>query len=141
MVWNPERYRDKRQRVLDGNGRKGSGLVKVLLGSLLGVLVVGFVVAAPSVWESISFRHLDDAILRVDRATHVATLLPAGQGVRLVAEDQDGRRLVVTFDRRETSAARIVERLQALGVECFLLNTLPRSLSVREREEVARESI
>ena len=141
MTWNPERYREKRERVLAGNQEQGSGLVKGLLVAVMGVVALGLVMGAPAVWESISFRHLDDVILRVDATNHTASLLPSGEGVRRVTEDQVGSRLVVTFDRRETSAQRIVETLRAAGVDCFLLNTMPHSVGERERKEAGREAI
>lgn len=141
MTWNPERYREKRERVLAGNQKQGSGLLKGLLLAVMGVVTLGLVLAAPAVWESVSFRHLDDVILRVDAADHTAALLPVGEGIRHVAEDQGGTRLVVTFDRRETSAKRIVAALRAAGVDCFLLNTMPHSVGERQRKEAAREAI
>jgi hypothetical protein len=141
VTWNPERYREKRERVLAGNQKQGSGLVKGLLMAVMGVVALGLTLGAPAVWESISFRHLDDVILRVDAAAHTASLLPAGEGILRVAEDHGGSRLVVTFDRRETSAKRIVASLRASGVDCFLLNTMPHSVGERERKEAARESI
>lgn len=141
MTWNPERYREKRERVLAGNQKQGSGLVKGLVGAVMGVVALGLVMGAPAVWESVSFRHLDDVILRVDAAAHTASLLPAGGGIRRVAEDQGGSRLVVTFDRRETSAKRIMETLRTAGIDCFLLNTMPHSVGERERKEAAREAI
>ncbi len=141
MAWNPERYREKRERVLTGNRKQGSKMVKVLLGTVLGVVALGLFLGAPVVWESFSSRHLDDVILRVDAAAHAVTQLPVGDGIRNVAEDQGGNRLVVTFDRRETSARRIVETLKASGTDCFLLNTMPHSVGEHQRKEAAREAI
>ncbi len=45
MAWNAETHRDKRERGLAGNDRRGSALVKVLLGSALGVLAVAIFMA------------------------------------------------------------------------------------------------
>lgn len=141
MTWTPDRYREKRERVLAGNRKQGSKVLKVLLGTVLGVVALGLLLGAPVVWESFSTRHLDDVILRVDATVHAVTLLPVTDGIRRVSEDQGGNRLVVTFDRRETSAGRIVERLKASGTDCFLLNTMPHSVGERQRKEAAREAI
>lgn len=141
MGWNPERYREKRERVLAGNRKQGSKVLKVLLGTVIGVVALGLLLGAPVVWESFSSRHLDDVILRVDTAAHAATLLPVADGIRKVEEDQGGNRLVVTFDRRETSAGRIVETLKASGTDCILLNTMPHSVGERQRKEAAHEAI
>jgi hypothetical protein len=140
VSWDPERYREKRERVLAGNGNQGSGFVKVLLGAVLGVFVLGLVLGGPAVWNTFSMRHLDDVILRVDGAAHAASLLHEGEGIRQVREDHGGNRLVVTFDRRETSAKGIVERLKASGADCFLLNTMPHNVGERQRKEMAHEA-
>lgn len=141
MTWNPERYREKRERVLAGDRKKGSGLLRLLWGALLCASLLGLALWAPSVWESLSSRHLDDVILRVDAAAHAASLLPSGDGIAGASEDHGGTRLVVTFDRRKTSAGRIVEGLRAAGVDCFLLNTMPHSIGVQQRKEMAHEAM
>lgn len=134
MTWNPERYREKRERVLAGNRRKGSRLMKGMLMAGVAVMVMGLWVVAPGAWETFSSRHLDDVIIKVAGKGELGPLVEDHSGVKSVFVDQKDRRLVVTFDRRKTAASRIAEALKDRGMNVIVLNTVSHHVGNQQRK-------
>ncbi len=141
MAWDPEKYREKRERVL-GIQKKGISFsimaaivsVTILLG--LGVVTVP---NAVSLWQT---RHLDDAIYRLTTGHAWPDQALAGirnmSGVKKVTKDHHGGRLVITFDRRHTGPEKMAGQLKEHGLSFALLNRVNhrqhRQITAEEKE-------
>lgn len=123
MAWDPEKYREKRKKVL---GIKNRGISFGRLAALvsLAVLLGAAGVIVPNAVSFIKTRHWDDVIYRLpgDAAWPEKMLktLRRTHGVTHLAIDTYGTRLVVTFDRRSAGP----EKFQSL----FLRNDLAPAL-------------
>ncbi len=125
MAYNPEKYREKRERVL-GVRRRGLsfGTVAALV-SVLIILGLGVVVVPRSV-AYLATRNLDDFIYKLEQveawnAGH-GERLEALPGVRQVVHDQHGGRIVVTVDRTESEGADLAAFFGREGLKVTLLN-------------------
>ncbi|MDD9304010.1 MAG: hypothetical protein HUK40_17350 [Desulfobacter sp.] len=125
MAWDPERYREKREKVL-GIQKRG-----VSFGSLTAIIsmVILLGMASLSVPGAVSYiqtRHLDDAIYRLKENTAWPKPLVAEvqqlKGVRQIFLDTHDTRLVVTFDRRHTSVPVFSTFFKKKNLKAALLN-------------------
>lgn len=125
MTWDPEKYRDKREKVL---GIRKRGVSFGSMAALVSVaILLGF--AFISVPEAVSYlktRHLDDAIYRLgENRSWPADLLAELRitaGVAATGTDHHDSRLVVTFDRRLTDPDRFNTLFLRYDVTPTLLN-------------------
>lgn len=125
MAWDPERYREKREKVL-GIRKRG-----ISFGSLTAIVSVVILLgmASLSVPGAISYiqtRHLDDAIYRLEGNTAWPKVLVAAvqqlEGVRDTSLDTHDTRLVVTFDRRHASPEKFSTLFRKNDLTASLLN-------------------
>lgn len=125
MTWDPEKYREKRERVLGIRKRGLSFGSLALLVSL--VILLGFAfVSVPGAVSYMKTRHLDDAIYKLsdDRAwpPDLVAAVKSQGGVADAVRDTHGSRLVVTFDRRHTDPGQLSAMFRRNNIEAALLN-------------------
>jgi hypothetical protein len=125
MVWDPETYREKREKVL---GIRKRGLSFGSLSAIVSlVILLGFVfVSVPGAISYLSTRHLDDAIYKLagNRVWEGALVAQIREmdGVRAVEQDTHGTRLVVTFDRRSANPTTFDSLFKQKNLNAALLN-------------------
>ena len=138
MVYDPEKFRDKRERVLGVKKRK----------PILGIFVVLFVSAIfvttgitviPQVTDYLRYRHLDDAIIKpaagLDWSTKHSESLHSHAGVVQISYEEHSDRLVVTYNRNMTNSEDIMRSIAERGFEANLLNVVGHA----ERMKIVRE--
>ncbi|MFH1021592.1 MAG: hypothetical protein V1782_13425 [Pseudomonadota bacterium] len=130
MAYDLEKYREKRERVL-GVKKRGLGFGRVAtLVSLAILLGLGLVVIPRSI-TFLQTRQLEDAIYKLsgERAGSELVLaeLKKQEGVREVAVDAHGSRVVVTFNKELLDTARISAFLLKQGAQAVLLNEVGHS--------------
>jgi len=133
MVWDPEKYREKREKVL-GIRRRGISF-GVTAAMVSAVILLGFaIVYVPGAISYVQTRHLDDAIYKLtsDKAwpDSLTREIQQLEGVRTAQRDTHGTRLVVTFDRRHTGPDTFVTLFKQKNLEAALLN----QVSHRQRQ-------
>lgn len=127
MTYDPEKYREKREKVL---GIKKRGIGFGTLATLVSaVIVLGLsVVTVPQAVSYMSARHLDDAIYKLESSDHwpdtVFDNLQSMEGVTQVSADHHGGRMVVTFDRRKVNVSHINTRFGQENLVVTLLNQI-----------------
>jgi len=122
MAYDFEKYRDKREKVL-GQKRKrlGAGGIALAFAALFLVVMGGILL--PRAVAYLKERGLNDAIIRVEGDVQaVVDTLQTVDGVKRVAVDHSGKRLVVTYHRSLTGASALVATLQREGAHAYLLN-------------------
>jgi hypothetical protein len=125
MVWDPEKYREKREKVL---GIKKQGITFSSLATMVSLaILLGFAfVYVPGAISYIQTRHLDDAIYRLaGNNVWPGTLVKEIQqlsGVRKASQDTQGTRLVVTFDRRLSGPDIFIALFRQKNLDAALLN-------------------
>lgn len=125
MAWDPEKYREKREKVL---GVRKRGLSFGTLTAIVAcVILLG--IGALSVPGAISYmqtRHLDDAIFRLEnhRTWPGELVARVGQmeGVAATALDTHDTRLVVTYDRRRAKPDAFAALFKQEDLNAALLN-------------------
>ena len=125
MSYNPEKYREKREKVL-GIKKRGLGFGAVaMIVSLVIILGLG-VVTVPQAVSYISTRHLVDAIFKLESETKWPDTVLAGiteiNGVKGLTADKHDTRLVVTFDRRTVNVSQITVLFGQHNLNVTLLN-------------------
>jgi len=147
MAWDPEIYREKREKVL-GIRKKG-----ISFGSLSAivslVILLGFAfVSVPGAVSYLSTRHLDDAIYKLAGNSVWEGVLVAQirqmDGVRAAQQDTHGTRLVVTFDRRSTNPATFDSLFKQKNLDAALLNRVShrqRQTTLESEKESERETL
>jgi hypothetical protein len=142
MVWDPETYREKREKVL---GIRKRGISFGGLSVIVSIcILLGFAfVSVPGAISYIQTRHLDDVIYRQTGNTVWEASLLAQirelEGVVGVEQDTHGTRLIVTFDRRVSDTVAFDTLFKQKNLETSLLNRV----SHRERRtllEAEKES-
>ncbi len=125
MAYDLEKYRDKREKVL---GVKKRGLSFGVLATLVStaiVLGIGLLVIPKSI-AYFQARNYEDAIIKMmdDSPWPAKIISETGslKGVRNVMAGDNHKRIIVTFDKRETDVKRLSLFLQNKGVEAVLLN-------------------
>ena len=146
MAWDPERYREKREKVL-GIRKRG-----ISFGSLTAIvsIVILLGMASLSVPGAVSYiqtRHLDDVIYRLEgNAAWSKTLVAAVEqleGVRDTSLDTHDTRLVVTFDRRHISAPAFSTFFKKNDLQAALLNQVShrqRMTTLKQEKEAEGET-
>ncbi len=141
MAYDPEKYREKREKVL---GIKKRGIGFGTLATIVSiVIVVGLsVVTVPQAVSYMSARNLDDAIFKLESekswpvdALESVRLL---SGVKTMVKDKNDTRLVVTYDRRKVQVSNITNRFGRHNVKVILLNQvnhLQHEATMKDEEE------
>lgn len=125
MPYDPEKYREKREKVL---GIKKRGLGFGTVASLVSILILlGLsIVTVPQAVSYMSARHLDDAIFKLESQTiwpgNVLSGLASVSGVKSVENDKEHTRLVVTYDRRQVDLSMIQSQFTQFDLDVTLLN-------------------
>lgn len=125
MVYDPEKYREKREKVL-GIRKRGLGFGAIaMVISLVIILGLG-VVTVPQAISYMTTRHLDDAIFKLESDSDwpeiVITGINAIQGVKKTMKDDKTTRLVVTYDRRVVAISTITAQFDQQNLNFTLLN-------------------
>ncbi len=140
MVYNSEKYREKREKVL---GIKKRGLSFSTLATIVvGIIILGLsFVAVPKAVSYINTRNLDDAIYKLDGTTFKNTIvkeLEEVEGVAFVNKDKHDTRLVITFDRKVVKVSKFVMVFNKNNLNATLLNRInhrQRQSTLKEEEE------
>lgn len=125
MTWDPEKYREKRERVL---GVKKRGLTfGTLTFAVSYIILAGLVfLFLPGPLSYLKTRHLDDAIFKMEHhqawPRSLVTQVAALPGVSGTSLDTHDTRLVVTFDRRSIDPETIEALFARHGLDATLLN-------------------
>ncbi len=127
MAYNPEKYREKREKVL---GIKKRGIGFGTLAVIISVLVVSGL-AAVTVPRAVSYmatRNLDDAIFKLESGSSwpktAISELSAMEGVKQIVQDKNGSRLVVTYDHRKVKTDDVIEGFVRQDLKVTLLNEI-----------------
>ena len=142
MLYDPEKYREKREKVL---GIKKRGLSFLTVASIIAGLIIfgiGFV-TVPSAVSYITTRNLDDVIYKLDKDTiwkdAVVIKIEAVKGVAFLKKDKHDTRLVITFDRREADLSDFTAVFSKNNLKVTLLNRVnhrQRQTTLKEEEEL-----
>nr|NJM03830.1 hypothetical protein [Desulfobacula sp.] len=125
MVYDPEKYREKREKVL---GIKKRGIGFGALAVIVSVLVVAGLgaVTVPQAVSYMATRNLEDAIFKLESGSSwpktAISELAAVEGVKQVLQDKNGFRLVVTYDHRKVKTEDLVKGFVRQGLKATLLN-------------------
>lgn len=125
MRYDPEKYREKREKVL---GIKKRGISFGAFAAIIALCIVfGMgVVIVPKGIAYFSTRNLDDAIYKMADSQvwdpQLLTTINKMEGVRTVVTDNNNTRLVVTFDRLTTDTDKISALFERNAVHVDLLN-------------------
>jgi hypothetical protein len=135
MAWDPETYREKREKVL---GIRKRGISFGSLSAIVSlVILLGFAfVSVPGAVSYIQTRHLDDVIYKlaengVWEGSLVARIRQM-EGVAAADQDTHGTRLVVTFDRRTVTPSVFDTLFKQNNLDAALLNRV----SHRQRQTI-----
>ncbi len=140
MPYDPEKYREKREKVL-GRRRRGISF-QTVAASIALILLAGFAfLVLPQVIASLQERNLEDAFYRMrDERPWPAAIgeeIAGLPGVNRVVLDRDETRLIVTFDRTRTGTAAIEALFQEKNLETVLLNRMHHGTHREMRAEEA----
>ncbi|MCD4723028.1 MAG: hypothetical protein K8S13_24690 [Desulfobacula sp.] len=125
MVYDPEKYREKREKVL-GIKKRGLGFGTIAVIVSLIIIVGLSVVTIPQAISYMATRHLDDAIFKLESDSTWPEIVIAGittiQGVKNIVKDKHDTRLVVTYDRRWVKLSNITALFGQHNLNVTLLN-------------------
>ena len=125
MAYDPEKYREKREKVL---GIKKRGIGFRTLAMIVSVLVVAGlgVVTVPRAVSYMAIRNLDDAVFKLESGASwpktAISELSAMEGVKQIVQDKNGSRLVVTYDHRKVKTDAVIEGFVRQDLRVILLN-------------------
>lgn len=145
MAYDLEKYRDKREKVLGVRKRGISFGTLAMIVSLTIIVGLGLVVIPKSI-AYFHARHLDDAIYKLqnDMAWSHDTLskIRGLEGIKEVAADGNGSRIVVTFDRSVMDTAKLASFYKQNGLSVVLLNKVSHSQRTQlMKKEAEREAL
>jgi hypothetical protein len=142
MLYDPEKYREKREKVL---GIRKRGLSFSTVASIIAGLIIfgiGFV-TVPSAVSYITTRNLDDVIYKLDKdmiwKDALVIKIEAVKGVAFLKKDKHDTRLVITFDRREADLSDFAAVFSKNNLKVTLLNRVnhrQRQTTLKEEEEL-----
>ncbi len=125
MVYDPEKYREKREKVL---GIKKRGISFGALSMIVSFLVLAGLggVTIPRAVSYMTTRNLDDAIFKLESdapgTDGILSSLKEINGVKEIVKDKHGTRLVVTYDRRKVKLSTITELFIRQDLKATVLN-------------------
>lgn len=125
MAYDTEKYRKKREKVLGIKKRQMSfGVISAIV-SICIMAAMGFVVL-PGTIAYVAERNLDDAIYRLERSApwpnEIVTEILEVEGVVETVTDKEGKRLIITFDRKEVDIVKFSSFFIKKGLKPALLN-------------------
>jgi hypothetical protein len=127
MAYDPEKYREKREKVL-GIKKRGLGFGAVATIVSLVIIFGLSIVTVPQAISYMAARHLDDAIFKLESQTDwpKGTLddIGAMDGVTELVNDTNDTRLVVTYDRRKITVSNIENQFSQHDLKVTLLNQI-----------------
>jgi hypothetical protein len=125
MVYDPEKYREKREKVL-GIKKRGFGFGTIAMVVSVVIILGLSVVTVPQAISYVSTRHLDDAIFKLESDSKwpesVITGIRTIKGVKNTDKDDQTTRLVVTYDRRLVTLSTINAQFDKHDLNVTLLN-------------------
>ena len=125
MAYDPEKYREKREKVL-GLRKRGLGFGTIAAMVSLVIIMGLSIVTIPQAVSYITTRHLDDAIFKLESGADWPKEVIAGineiKGVKRSVNDKNHTRLVVTYDRRTVTLSTISAVLEHHDISATLLN-------------------
>ena len=125
MAYDPEKYREKREKVL-GIKKRGVGFGAIAMVVSLVIIVGLSIVTVPQAISYMATRHLDDAIFKLESDSTWPVSVISGintlQGVKNIVKDKHGTRLVVTYDRRRVKLSNITSLFGQQNLNVTLLN-------------------
>ena len=125
MAYDPEKYREKREKVL-GIRKRGMGFGTIAMVVSLVIIVGLSFVTVPQAISYMATRHLDDAIFKLESESKwpegAITGIAAIDGVKNTLKDSHTTRLVVTFDRRKVKISNINALFDQHNLNVTLLN-------------------
>lgn len=125
MAYDPEKYREKREKVL-GIKKRGLGIGAMAVIICVVILAGLSVVTVPWAVSYLSTRNLDDAIFKLESGSNwpenVITAIHEIDGIASVTEDKNHTRLVVTYDRRTAAFANMTAVFSKRNLNVTLLN-------------------
>lgn len=125
MAYDPEKYREKREKVL---GIKKRGIRFGTLAVIVSVLLVAGLgaVTVPQAVSYMATRNLEDAIFKLESGSPwpkaAISQLAAMEGVKQVLQDKNSSRLVVTYDHRRVNADAVIQGFVRQDLKVTLLN-------------------
>ncbi len=141
MAYDLEKYRDKREKVLGVKKRGISFGTLALIVSLTIVGGMGMVVIPKSV-SYFHARHLDDVIYKLQgeavASPQVISEVQTLHGVQDVVGDANGKRIVITYNKSETDAAKLSAFFKQKGLQVVLLNQVSHSQRMHTLKKEAR---
>jgi len=145
MTYDPEKYREKREKVL-GIKRRGVSFGAIAAIVLICIVISLGLAALPRTVEYISTRNLDDAIYRLENSASwpnkiISEILEI-KGVEKAETDKGGTRLVITFDRTKVDTDVISSFFRIKNYKSTLLNRIShrqrmKSLNAEEKREAS----
>ena len=142
MLYDPEKYREKREKVL---GIRKRGLSFSTVASIIAGLIIfgiGFV-TVPKAVSYMTTRNLDDVIYKLDKdmiwKDAVVIKIEAVKGVAFLKKDKHDTRLVITFDRREADLSDFTAVFSKNNIKATLLNRVnhrQRQTTLKEEEKL-----
>ena len=146
MAYDPEKYREKREKVL-GIRKRGLGFGTIAMVVSIVIIMGLSVVTVPQAVSYITTRHLDDAIFKLESGSSWPENVIAGlnsiEGIKNSVNDKNHTRLVVTFDRRTVNLSRITTVFEQYDISATLLNQVnhrQHQSTMKEEEEVELEA-
>jgi hypothetical protein len=125
MAYDPEKYREKREKVL-GIKKRGFGFGTIAMVVSVVIILGLSVVTVPQAISYVSTRHLDDAIFKLESDSKwpesVITGIRTIKGVKNTDKDDQTTRLVVTYDRRLVTLSTINAQFDKQDLNVTLLN-------------------
>jgi hypothetical protein len=141
MVYNAEKYKTKREKVL---GVKKRGISFGTLAAIVSAVIVlglGTVVVPKSI-AFFSTRHLEDAIYKLQEAdTWPQEILPEIRklaGIKDVVADSKGTRIVITFDKSTTDTNKLSAYFDQKGLATIMLNQVGHSQRMTTMKKEAK---
>ncbi|MFA5904257.1 MAG: hypothetical protein WC836_10005 [Desulfobacula sp.] len=145
MTYDPEKYREKREKVL-GIKKRGIGFGTLAMAVSFLILAGLGTVTIPKAASFMATRNLDDAIFKLESGSswpdNAVSSLRAVDGVKETIQDKNGARLVVTYDRRKVTLLALTDVFSRQNLKVTLLNEVNHNQhrSVMKEEEEGIET-
>lgn len=138
MTYDPEKYREKREKVL-GIRKRGLGFGTLAVIVSVAILLGLSVVTVPQAISYMKTRHWDDAIFKLESESAWPETVLAGitriDGVQAIVSKPHDARLVVTYDRRVVTLSQIT----ALFGQHTLTVTLLNQINHRQHQDTMKK--
>ena len=125
MAYDPEKYREKREKVL-GIKKRGIGFGTLALAVSFLVIAGLGAVTIPRLVSYVTTRNLDDAIFKLESESFWSEKAISGltsiEGVKEIIKDKNGTRLVVTYDRGKVKLSALTDVFVRQDLKVTLLN-------------------